>query len=372
MACGGGGIAASMKARVRKASLFQPADYEEFLDLNSVADIAVRLGKTSYSEVLSGFSLDTMHRAELEFLLEATMMVEGIAFRHYMGPDYARLLDLWLENFDIELFKGAFRINMGTGNWENDDIQKLLQMVSDFHLTLVDQDRLFGGRTLRDILSAVKNDSLKKALAEAVPAGSDTTEMGMEDAGFQKTVFAMGMILDRYYFDNLYSVASSMGGSEGTLTRLLIGTRVDLMNLYWIYRGRRFFGMAPEEALTLIMKARYRADFGLLSKAAFADVDSFADVLKDGVYAGVFDVEEKDAALREVAIESHIYKMLFRTALRIFAAGSQGFHKVVAYLMLKEIEIRDLVAVIEAVRYGFDRSRVDMILIRPLEKVGGR
>jgi V/A-type H+-transporting ATPase subunit C len=71
------------------------------------------------------------------------------------------------------------------------------------------------------------------------------------------------MILERYYFNNLYADAAGLGGTAGRLLRKLVGTRVDLMNIYWVYRARRFFNMSPEEALTLITKARYHADFNL-------------------------------------------------------------------------------------------------------------
>ena len=49
-------------------------------------------------------------------------------------------------------------------------------------------------------------------------------------------------------------------------------------------------------------------------------------------------------------------------------SGALGFQNVAAYLMLKEFEVRDIIAIAEAVRYGFDRNKTDSILIRSLGK----
>jgi vacuolar-type H+-ATPase subunit C/Vma6 len=114
------------------------------------------------------------------------------------------------------------------------------------------------------------------------------------------------------------------------------------------------------------MKARYRVNFELLTKAAFAEPRSLAAALAGTPYARVFDVGDVDAALREVVVERNIFRLLFATAERVFLTGSQGFQNVAAYLMLKELEVRDLVAVVEMVRYGFDRSKASQILVRPI------
>jgi vacuolar-type H+-ATPase subunit C/Vma6 len=127
--------------------------------------------------------------------------------------------------------------------------------------------------------------------------------------------------------------------------------------------------MSPEEALTLILKARYRAGFDVLTKFAFAEPNAAAGVLADTIYSGIFEFNEKDnenVALREMRLESRVSKMLLSVAERVFLSGGQGFQNVVAYLTLKEFEIRDITAIMESVRYGFDKNETAMFLIRAL------
>ena len=365
---GGGRVTQSIKARVRRASLLQNDDFKLLLEFTSVSDIAVYLGKGAYASILKGFTLEEMRRTELEFLLEVSILAEAVAFRHYAGLRDKKLLDLWLEYFDVMLFKSHFRHKLGTGEWEHHlEPDKMLDMVADFHLTLVDKDKLLSGSTLRDIIMSVKNDDLRIALLQALPGYENVS--GTQVAEFQKAGFNIGMILDRYYLNNLYTAVAGIGGTEGHFLRALVGTRVDLMNIYWIYRARRFFNMSPEEALTLIIKARYRADFTLLTKVAFAEPDAMRGALYGTSYARVFDVDNSNAVLREVEIECHIYRFLFAAAERVFLSGSLGFQNVAAYLVLKELEVRDIVAITESIRYKFDKSKVNLLLVRPLGKV---
>jgi V/A-type H+-transporting ATPase subunit C len=384
----GGRIAESAKARVRKGALLRGEDMRLLLDQTTVGDVALRLRESAYAAVLKGVSLENMRRGELEFLLNVSILAEGLAFRHYTDIEDRKLLDLWLESFDIALIKEHLRFRMKTEEWEHLSPDKMLGIVSGFHLTLVDQEKLLSSFSLRDILASVKRDSLRAALSEGIPSGLENTlaERGPE---FQKTMFALGMILDRCYFDSLYAVASALGGEEGRMMRALVGTRADLLNLYWIYRARRFFGMPPEESLTLILKARYRVGFELLTKAAFAPPAAFASALEGTPYAAVFGgtaplesggaaaapdgpredtVSGEDAALAEVAVERRLFRMLLSVVNRVFMSGALGFQNVAAYLTLREFEVRDVTAVVEMVRYGFDRSKAGLFLIRSLEK----
>ena len=364
-------MAESVKARVRRASLLGNDDFSRLLELTSVSEIAVYLGKSFYASILKGFTLEEMHRSELEFLLRLSILAEGVSFSHYAGRNDKKLLDLWLEYFDIMLFKEHFRLE--TGEWSHHlSLDKMLDMVAVFHLTLIDKEKLISGSSLKDVIMAVRNENLRAHLFDAV---SRRENMYMtRGAEFQKTVFETGMILNRYYFNNLYTAVAGLGGTEGRLLRMLIGTRVDLMNIYWIYRARRFFNMSPEEALTLIIKARYHADFNLLTQVAFAEPHAMAAALSGTPYERVFDLNSSNAdpsnpALCEVAIERNIYRLLFEAAERVFLSGSLGFQNVAAYLILKEFEVRDIVVVTEAIRYGVDKSKIDMLLVRSLGKV---
>jgi V/A-type H+-transporting ATPase subunit C len=53
-------------------------------------------------------------------------------------------------------------------------------------------------------------------------------------------------------------------------------------------------------------------------------------------------------------------------ALKIFQKGSPGFHTAMSYFILKSHELDDVIRIIEAVRYDYDRRNAANYLIRPI------
>ena len=370
---GGGRIALSAKARVRRSELLSPGDFRTLLEQPSVSAIAVSLDATPYKHTLEGLSLNDIRRTELEFYLGTAVLREALEFRSYMGTDYRRLLDLWLEVYDIEFFKDHFRVTFGSDLSADRQYDRVLGTLPGFKLTLLDRDELLAARTPKAMLASIRNERLRSALNETLPLKEDGAELSRDEVC--SASFALGMTLDRYYFDHLYRAVLSVGGMEGRLLARLVGVYLDLTNLYGIYRGRRFFGLSPEQALATVTQSRYRADFNLLTRAAFSEIPALDDVLKDTPYSGLFRSDEEDSGLRESEIELHVYRTLRHVAGEMFRSGALGFHNVGAYLMLKGFEVRDLITIIEAVRYGYDRRRVGRLLILnglPGEEGGGR
>lgn len=357
---GGGRIALSAKARVRRSELLSSKDFRALLEQPSVSAVAASLDATPYGKALEGLSLNDVRRTELEFRLETSLLRDALAFRSYMGAGCRRLLDLWLQAYDIEFFKDHFRRRFGSDPAAREE-ERMFGLFPDFRSTLLDRNALLAARTTGAMLASIRDERLRAALKETLPVKDDGTEVSGEDAC--RVSFALGMALDRYYFDSLYGAVLPIGGLEGRLLARLVGVRVDLVNLYWIYRCRRFFGLSPEQALATVTRSRYRADFDLLSRAAFSELSAWDGVLEGTPYAGLFRSDEADPSLREAEVELHLCRTLRRVAGEMFRSGAPGWHNVGAYLMLKGFEVRDLITVIEAVRYDYDRRRVGRLLI---------
>ena len=358
---GGGRIALSTKARVRRSELLSSKDFRALLEQPSVSAVAASLDATPYGKALEGLSLNDVRRTELEFRLETSLLRDALAFRSYMGAGCRRLLDLWLQAYDIEFFKDHFRRRFGADPTAAQEEERMFGLFPDFRSTLLDRNALLAARTTGAMLASIRDERLRAALKETLPVKDDGTEVSGEDAC--RVSFALGMALDRYYFDSLYGAVLPVGGLEGRLLARLVGVRVDLVNLYWIYRCRRFFGLSPEQALATVTRSRYRADFDLLSRVAFSELSAWDGVLEGTPYAGLFRSDEADPSLREAEVELHLCRTLRRVAGEMFRSGAPGWHNVGAYLMLKGFEVRDLITVIEAVRYDYDRRRVGRLLI---------
>lgn len=119
----------------------------------------------------------------------------------------------------------------------------------------------------------------------------------------------------------------------------------------------------------MTLPVRYRLSFETLSAFAFApDVPSMVKLLRGSVYGEAFgtDYSGETTEVNEMALEHNLYRILWRTASKIFGSGSSGVHVVLAYLTLRELEVKDLFTIIEDARYHYDKKKAREFLIHPV------
>lgn len=348
--------AVTAKARIYRGRLLSPGDYLRLLELESVGEIAAYLARSeAYAPYIRASSPETMHRGELEGLITTIPMLEEIPFCRYLGPERSALLRAWGERFDVDVIKRVLRmISTGMG-----DREALRRRVASVPITVADGEKLLAARNFREVLASLEGYPLHDILAEPLKRA--------EKEG--STLFRPKMAMDTFFLTRILSGGGKLPGDEGLGVRRIFGTRADLINLYWIYRGRRFFAMTPEEALGMTLSVRYRLNFDALSAFAFApDVRSLVKLLRESVYGEAFRGKDDEEAVEvsEMTLEHNLYRILWRIASKIFLTGSSGVHVVLAYLTLRELEVKDLFTIIEDVRYHYDREKAREAFINPL------
>lgn len=346
--------AVTAKARVYRGRLLSSSDYSRLLECETVGEIATYLARTeAYRPHLAALFPERMHRRELEEILSVIPILEEIPFCQHLGPERTVLLQTWGERFDEDIIKGMLRI-IATKQGSRDALRSRAASVP---ITLIDREKLFASRTFRDVLAAFEGSALREVLAEPLRRA--------EKEG--KNLFRANMAVDSFFLTRILSAGKKLSGSEGRGVRALFGTRADLINLYLIYRGRRFFAMSSEEALSITLPVRHRLSFKTLSSFAFApDIPTLVDLLSQSVYGEAFHIhQEEEIEIYEMRLEHNLYRFLRKTATKIFSSGTSGVHVVLAYLTLKELEVKDLFTIIEGVRYHYDQKKALEFLISP-------
>jgi V/A-type H+-transporting ATPase subunit C len=372
--------AVTAKARIFRGRLLSPSDYLRLLECGTVGDIAVYLSRTpAYEAYFQRIPHpEQLHRGDLEGTISTAPMLEELPFCHYLGPERTALLRAWGERFDVDVVKRVLRmITTGVGNRD-----ALRRRVASVPITLADGEKLLEARTLRDVQEAIRGYPLEKVLTE--PLKQAERQSGAPGQGGFPNLFRAKMAMDTFFLTRILSEGGRLPGSEGRGVRRIFGTRADLINLYWIYRGRRFFAMTPEEALGMTLPVRYKLNFEALSAFAFApDVPAMMKLMRESRYRVSFTPGGDSGAGRppvfregppgrgeevevsEMTLEHNLYRILWRMASSVFASGSSGVHVALAYLTLRELEVKDLFTIIEDVRYQYDKKKAREFLIHP-------
>ncbi len=168
------------------------------------------------------------------------------------------------------------------------------------------------------------------------------------DGGLPDYTIAESMLFAVYYSHMMDVAKKRYDGDVRKMIQTRLGTQVDLLNIMHILRMKRFF---PDEDnfLTILYPFNYKLKPEQVRAMCAAEgVDGVMAVLAETPYAKTF---------RNVGVDElgHIYnELLFRLSRRQLMMGQPSIYSAVAFLNLRELELKELVTVIETVKYQAD------------------
>ncbi|MDR1650570.1 MAG: V-type ATPase subunit, partial [Synergistaceae bacterium] len=191
-------------------------------------------------------------------------------------------------------------------------------------------------------------------------------------SGEEKSLFPLEMALDLFVELSLHKALKKLGPDDRNRLIPIFGVRLDLYNIYILYRARTFYDMTPEEILNRLPPSRFRVTMESLRGMVRLDIDHLAEFLKNRFpqYAQLF-VSALPDKNTQLSMERNIKRHIYSQARNVYGSGPPGFHTAVSYYVLKEFEISDIVRIIEYVRYGHERRDAAAYLTRPIISTGG-
>jgi V/A-type H+-transporting ATPase subunit C len=180
---------------------------------------------------------------------------------------------------------------------------------------------------------------------------------------YQKLLFYMEMNLDRLYFTELSEKAQDLAKVDRDIFNEFLGENIDLLNIEWIYRGIKFYNLVPEELINYTLPNGLVLDYKELKKLCYGTVEDLKKYVTNTKYRELVN-EEKDLDLfMEIRIQRHLYSKFKNT----FKKGKLDLSISLAYLHLLEFEIRDIISILEAKKYGLSYYDTKEYLVRTIK-----
>lgn len=155
------------------------------------------------------------------------------------------------------------------------------------------------------------------------------------------------VLLRTVYFSHMYRVIQrNYAGQVRQVLLRAYGEQIDLINLIHILRLKTYFP-GERDYLPLLFPFNYRLRPQLIQALCAApDAAGVFDLLKDSPYAGAFEHVEV------AEVEDYYRRAFYLFNRRQLSSGPPSICTALAYLNLKELELRALVGMVEAVKYG--------------------
>jgi len=335
---------ANAKARALFAKLLTKTDYEELLGKRSVHEVAAYLKKhAGYGSLLSNINESTIHRAELEQELKASLYIDFIKLNRFLGGDVGEFLKAAFLRFEVEDLKMLFRI---VYTEEGSELLKNSLVFLETYSKL-DLKKLSASKDISGAIEALRGSEYYKVLSHFLNATN------------RQSLFDIEVSLDLHYFMKILRLKEELlSGADRKSVTNTFGTETDINNILMIYRCKRLFNMDKELTFKYVIPYRHHLTKSqLVGLTESSNVNDFKTKVSKTMYKGIFKPDEEN--MWETNSMNYMYR-LYRSRLY---QGSFNLGTVLAYLHLKEIDIKNIITLIEGIRYSLPKEEIKSYLI---------
>ncbi|HHY81756.1 MAG TPA: V-type ATPase subunit [Clostridiales bacterium] len=340
--------AVNTKIRALEGQFLSREDCLALLEKDSVQGIVQYLRQTHYRDAFEGMDAANLHRGQIEVCLKRYAVDKLVRLKHYFRGTHARFLKVLFMRYEIEDLKLLIRaIETDPGYIYTSNPFVYIGRYGD-----LDYDKLIASKSFVELVDNLRASPYYSSL---VP---------FAESGKQSNHFLVEMALDLFYINMFISHLELLTEGERQKIQDIYGMKADLLNIQWIYRGKKFYNLSPEVLLN------YSINFGKRLNKAFikdlcysASVNEIEDKLKDGVYGFLFDHEKT----KDIFMERRIFRYLYYRLRDYKGKSSMDMVQTIVFFDLLEFEIRDIITIIENIRYhNEDLEQIKRCLIRGL------
>lgn len=339
-----GFAAVNTKLRVKKRKFLTDEDFRILLSKNSVGEITRYLKEhPGYKEVLRNFDPSDVHRGDLEIELIKNIVHQIEAILSYFQGDYRQFFLSLLIEYEIEDLKLILRMIS-----RNEDITKIKDsLVHSEKYSHLDYDQLLQSKNVEQFLENLKHTIYYHPLKT------------ITDEDITKRVFHIEMKLETMFYGILIEKANKLSKEDQQLVKESIGANIDLINIQWIYRAMKNYSISPEEILIYCISNGYKLNYLKLKELVYSkNIEAFIEKIKQTQYKFIFPNDQ------DVFIERRIERYLFNLYGMRRKQNSMNIMECISYIYFLKYEAKDIISIIECIRYNLDKELSKRYLIR--------
>lgn len=321
------------KLRAMEAKLLKPENFEEIANLHSVPEVVTYLKEnSSYTFVLENLDESRLHRGDIEKILIEQLYHDYAKIYRFCGLEQRKFLMLYVKRYETDLINYCLRIVINHYaepfdlNYKKDFFDKYTQ---------ISIDKLITSRTTDELIENLKGTEYYEPLKKLKDSPS-------------VTLFDYDLALNQYYFSTMWKKRKKiLKKKELELYTRDCGSKIDLLNVRWIYRAKKYYNMNPADIYSLLVPIHYKISTDLIKEIVEAPgLDELEAALNKTSYARHYDFNQQ-LTIEQMYTEClyHLYKMDRRQNPYSIAAIN-------TYLFMKEEELKRLTTAIECIRYS--------------------
>ena len=260
-------------------------------------------------------------------------------------------LKIFMKRYEVDLVRYCLRIVFNHSNVPF-DLNYKKPFFDKYSKIRIDQ--LVMAKNIDHLVDYLKNTEYYAPLSRIRQSGASTL------ADYE-------LALDLYYFSMMWKKRKGNWDKKDKemLTKEL-GAKIDLLNLQWIYRAKKYYHMLAPDIYTLLIPIQHK-----LSNQEFKDlveapsVEEFKRRLNETYYGKKYEFGE------QVQIESIVNECVEHILTIAYRNHPYSLASIQQYLFLKEEEIYKITTALECIRYGLSQRETLQYLVQKQRRQGG-
>lgn len=329
------------KIQGRKHILFQPTDWKKISQFTTPTEVFDYLkNKYGYMEYLPQDRKLDLHRGDLEVSLHRLIVGEIERMLHYMSCNYKSFFKTMLMKYEIHDLELILR-DIALNGELSDDPEK--QFIHSTKYELIDFKKLIETKDVKQFIEQLKDSVYYEPLKT------------LEKEDIKDRHWHMEMKASTTFYKILFEKAKNLNEIDAEIATRIIGTKIDCLNIEWIYRAKKYYNISKEEMLIYSLPNGYKISFGKLKKLIYVeDIKEFEKLIENYIKTPIFDKADE-------LLEKHLNQLFYNLLNK--QENHNGVGRLMGYIYKSEIELNDLVSIIEGLRYGLEQQQIKHYLV---------
>ena len=357
------------KIKALESKLLNKETYAGLIKSQSVKEALIFINEnTSYHNVFKDLDVENLHRPEVERILTLAKYEDYSKLYKFANQKQRQFLKIYMFYYEAYTLKMILRycvsghISEITSNdayidetvaffdkYSDVDFKALLDIAYTIIGPLSEQSKL------RQYLDKFI-DSLKGTVYYAPLYKIFNNDSALEEP----TVLDYELCIDMICFKSIWKIIKkNFKSKELSDLKACIGSSIDLANIDWIYRSKKYYNMSEVEIYSILIPIQHK-----LSKQEIKnfintkDIDDFRNVFLRCYYGLKYPRLSAKFIQSDINFETlsrRIVGLIFSSCAR---KSPYSISSINNYLYRKEIEISNIIRIIESIKYELPKEEI--------------
>lgn len=321
-----------------KSKLLKESNYKRLAELCCVRDIALYLKENvRYKALFENVDINNIDRLSFEEIICHSGDSDLISLRRFMSADGKELLTLFVMEKEVAFLKQILRsIESESKYHPGFDDGGILRKYFSF-----DVNHIADSENLMDLADKLQGSKYYNQLI-----------LFTQNTDFY-SLFNMEMALDTYYYKYAWDTAKkNLKGAEKRSFLQSYGSKIDMLNIMWILRAKKYFDVDAKTLKSLTLPIYY----GLRKESIEEMINAHNE---DELYRIILNTKYGDIFRdREKSFEQVWANVTMEREAKSAKVNPFSVFTIIEYLNVRETEIKNLIKIAEATEYNLDKSEI--------------